>query len=437
MQGTDVDLSLQEYVNSMLPGSAAKEKNTRLNRPFDAPTYDKTHPPFGIKAKQLELSPDGLDIINLEQIDESLITKVKKSFKDLLDDLSAMQLPEGKEEAIKSGYIFNAYNKYVVAPALSTASPEKVAVIKQQTEILRLISDNLDQSEKEILSRIKQSNQKKIDSLCLSTIAAGVGEGKDKDEKFNTEDSKTRLSVGQQLGNVIDTDLLKARMNDYIEVGGSMMDRAFGVTKPGKPSVRDKFPGVQLAIVEAWARIANQIQYEINANTNQLNLYTAQQSSYVRETGEAKFNPVADFVHDILTIQLNYEARWAGLKERFTDKESEGYKFKLEVIKNINKKLEDMLAQFPHNMDIKTMREQMNQFLMEQKIYLRENQHSKSELFSHIDRVISKFGNLQADKSKKNVFDKFKERVIKAREESKKEPVNDKIINVENEKQMK
>lgn len=430
---TTSNSSLKEYIDSMndpiVPGTVHKQKDARLNRPFDAPTYDKTNPPFGVRA--IALTTDALDIINLDQIDETLIERIQQDFNELLEDINDIQgikLPSGKENAIKSGYIFNAFNRHVIAPALSTASQEKVAIIKQQSEILRLISDNLEKSPQEILAKVKKSNRDKIANLCISAVAAGVGEGKDIDEKFNTQDNKIRMALGQKLGNIDDEKTLKARMYDYIELGPTLLARAFGPSKPGKPSPAEKFPGVNMTLVEAWARCSNQIQQDINANTGQLALYTSMQSAFARDSGLSKFGPVADFVHDILSIQLNYEARWAGLKERFTNKEKDSYKFKYDVIKAVNHKLEDLLVEFPDKKNIEQIRDEMMEYLMEQREVLRTHEDPavrKSELASHLDRTISKFKSIQTPR--KNKMDNIKKNMGKASKESLKEAVNDKV----------
>lgn len=411
-----------------------------LNLPFYAKNYDKIYEGlldpgvkpsdmvFGAKAKAL--SPDEIvKLIDVKNFDINTILNIRKKFDEILKDLEGA-IPPGltpeQEKAIKSGYLFNAFAVALrplmdqVELASTSANmnndsdakelSQKVAALSLQTELIRLISDDLDKTPQESLDRLKEVNNEKLEKLTIKCITDGLTvENYDLNKGLKPIDVAA-INFAYQLGNLGYDPTSKVHPivpSRKFQGGGAdvylyMRGRIEHFTSVMMPTIIDvatiKTKGVpdgllleniRDALVDSWAKTATSIQSDVNKNKS---FHTSPDTEDAFITKNAKvddFIKLCRFTKNILNIERNYLDRWHGIDKTFNEEEKKIQAVKDKVVAQINSKLCDLLQQHPEK-KADDIRREMIKFLHVQIKYLDENLDIKPPLRDFISRTANK-----------------------------------------------
>lgn len=411
-----------------------------LNRPFDATGYKKIYEGlldpgvkpsdmvFGLKAKSLS-AEDITKLINVDKFDIDTILKIRSKFDDILKDLEGA-IPPGltpeQEKAIKSGYLFNALMVSLrplidqVALASTSATKnndsdakeltQKLAILTLQSELIRLISDDLDKTPQESLDRIKQINNEKLDKMTTKCIVDGLTvENYDLNKGLKPGDVAV-INFAYQLGNlgydpnskvhpIIPSQKFTGGSDDcYLYMRGRiehftsvMMPTIVDVATIKTKGVPDGLllENIRDALANSWAKTSTSIQADVNKDKS---FHTSPEKEDGFITKNAKvddFMKLCRFTKNVLSIERNYLDRWHGLDKTFTEEERKIQAVKDKVVAQINSKLCELLQQHPEK-KADDIRREMVKFLQLQIKYLDENLDKKPPLRDYISRTADK-----------------------------------------------
>lgn len=413
-----------------------------LNRPFDASGYKKLYEGrldpgvqpsdilFGANAKSLTHA-EITKLIDIDNFSPDTILNIRNKFNAILQDLDAA-MPSGltveQQKAIKSGYLFNSFmialrpliDKAVLAStaATKTNSPnakelsDAVAKLTLQSELIRLISDDLDKSPEECFNNIRKINSEKVEKLFSKCILDRLTvEGYQLDSGYKPNDIAT-IKFAYPLGNLgVDpnnkdlpvpsqkfknsneaSDYIKSRIIHFTSVMTPTLTDAATIKTKSHPSGM-LLNNIRDALAGSWTRSASAIQMEVNKNSSFHTSPKLEEDFITTNKQVDDFIKLCRFTKNILCIERNYLDRWHGIDKIFNETEKANQVIKDKVVAQINNKLYEFIQQHPAK-KADDIRREMIMFLLKQIEFLDKNLPSEPPLRDYIRRTADKITTL-------------------------------------------
>lgn len=367
----EIPLTLDQYIKLYF---AEDPPAAMLSRPFDTKNYckyqtseelksGKTKEPgeYGANAKEWDISKMSVK----EEVTKDSVREIHKMMEKVLEDIDAeikKQVPEPHSDeqkkhvaALKSGYLFNAYNQFFDKEFKKADTEERKAELKQQAELVRFMADDVSKgmSVDKSYEQLHARYQKKL----LTTVANCVlGQmGKDNPHPLGQNDKMTLKQLGMDEGQ------FKEKLRTLAVIGEQLINDTMSHLKNSSTELGKKhISNLDGTLNDMWARCATKIYADKEYNKG-MEQFSAMSDMLIKGHDVSKeFQSALKFTKDILSIQRRYESKWGGIKHYV--KSNEG---KEKLIQAINNKLTMLLSDYPDKKNLGQIHSEMSKYLFD------------------------------------------------------------------------